>query len=119
VFQVYLVDLVILVFLVILDFRDKKILDIKLVFDMRVGIPTQVNLVFLVDLEVLEIQGILIDLVLRDMRMVVWVSGMKLYLVILEPLVNLEYPVGLDFRGILHLVFDRLVVVFHMMVHLV
>lgn len=35
VFQVYLVDLVILVFRVILDFRDKKILDIEL--DFHIG----------------------------------------------------------------------------------
>lgn len=83
---------------------------------MKVGIQTQVDLVFLVDLEVLEFQGILIDLVLRDMRMVVWVLGMKLCLVILVLLVNLEYLVGLDFRGIQHLVFGKLVVVFHMMV---
>jgi hypothetical protein len=87
-----------------------------MVFDMKVGIQTQVDLVFLVDLEVLEFQGILIDLVLRDMRMVVWVLGMKLCLVILVLLVNLEYLVGLDFRGIQHLVFGKLVVVFHMMV---
>lgn len=72
-----------------------------MVFDMRVG-KTQVDLVFLVDLEVLEIRGILIDLVLQDMQMVVWVLGMKLCLVILVLLVNLEYLVGLDFRGILH-----------------
>jgi len=47
VFQVYQVDLVILAFRVVLDFRDKKILDmetdfhigyLKTVFDMRVGI---------------------------------------------------------------------------------
>lgn len=31
-------------------------------------------------------------------------------------LVSLEYPVGLDFRGNRHLVFDKLVVVFHRMV---
>lgn len=86
---------------------------------MRAGIQTQVDLVFQVDLEVLEIRGILIDLVLRDMQMVVWVSGMKLCLVILKHLVNLECLVGLDFRGTLHLVFDKLVVVFHMMVYLV
>lgn len=74
---------------------------------------------FLVDLEVLEIPGIQVYLVLRDMLMVVLVSGMKLYLGILEFLVNLEYLVGLDFRGIQHLVFDKLVVVFHTMVYLV
>lgn len=88
-----------------------------MVFDMKVGIQTQVDLVFLVDLEVRESQGILIDLVLRDMRMLVWVLGMKLCLVILVILVNLEYLVGLDFRGILHLVFGKLVVVFHMTVY--
>lgn len=74
---------------------------------------------FLVDLEVLEIPGILVYLVLRDMLTVVLVLDMKLYLVILEFLVNLEYLVDLDFRGILHLVFDKLVVVFHTMVYLV
>lgn len=35
VFQVYLVDLAILVFRVILDFQDKKILDIKM--DFHIG----------------------------------------------------------------------------------
>jgi len=75
--------------------------------------------VFLVDLEVLEIPGILVYLVLRDMLTVVLVLDMKLYLVILEFLVNLEYLVDLDFRGILHLVFDKLAVVFHTMVYLV
>lgn len=79
-FQVCLVDLVILEFQVVLDFRDKKILDMernfhigywKSVFGMRVGIQTQVDLVFLVDLEVLEIPGILVYLVLLDMLMVV------------------------------------------------
>jgi len=75
--------------------------------------------VFLVDLEVLGIPGILVYLVLRDMLMMMLVSGMKLYLAILEFLVYLNCLVDLDFRGILHLVFDKLVVVFHTMVYLV